>query len=789
MNYKLISNIFCWVFVPIFFFSPLISYSQNDLSNHKKYWYYKSRLNNDFVKVGTGRGESLPFNQRGLTLNNYNPINVEMAVGDATGTLGYYIALLATEYYLLKQNGQNTDKTKHELFCALNAINRLDAIAEFAKSPNSGIYTSLNGFFVRDDIPSNFISTNYSHFNYYDHGINNNTSSSGFMSKFTAGANKVSSDWKKNVDDNTNNNHLYESQDQAYNLLFGLAFVNKFVPDTETDGTNVFGFGSGETKLTIEARNITGRIIDFIRQSKSLGGVNCQNSAAIGWQIHNPVTCTPVATGDDAQLFGYPLAELECLIKTGKQSNNFTNFSLGSVPQLCPGFGYHNQWSQSLGYNAWNLFASSSVPNQDNKVFAENLSAVCNCVYGTVGDKVIQEVITILKQVPILSWLGVIIGWLWQFASIILTSFVPGAIVNTTSTAININAYPASPTPNGIGPVDHGPLARKVLHGGLYTQNPDYTIKYLLDVAPCDDIFYFTGGNYGHWEWSSTDRLDHAERRGGNPSFTGEYPAIDYMLYHNLWYIHQKQSGGTQNIVDLSDIKINQPLGLLCGNVNAFETISSENVNINCTNNIYWRAGKTIYFGNGTTITGNGSSSSGTNFHAYIQKFDCATDNGAFRLANTDTTNQENQSNSNNDSYEQGVKYHVVNYPNDSETSLQQAEYNDGNSKENLIIELPAEEDPIEKMMKATYSDYSKELFIKPTVTIDNVKAYFTMEDNEMAFINILDLNGKKVYENNNIKATDSGLTIDLSELANGTYLLKFTTTKGTNKTQKIIKQ
>ena len=45
------------------------------------------------------------------------------------------------------------------------------------------------------------------------------------------------------------------------------------------------------------------------------------------------------------------------------------------------------------------------------------------------------------------------------------------------------------------------------------------------------------------------------------------------------------------------------------------------------------------------------------------------------------------------------------------------------------------------------------------------------------------------IYENNNIKATDSGLTIDLSELANGTYLLKFTTTKGTNKTQKIIKQ
>lgn len=38
--------------------------------------------------------------------------------GDATSYLGYYIGVLATEYYLLQQNGQRTDSVKHELFFA-----------------------------------------------------------------------------------------------------------------------------------------------------------------------------------------------------------------------------------------------------------------------------------------------------------------------------------------------------------------------------------------------------------------------------------------------------------------------------------------------------------------------------------------------------------------------------------------------------------------------------------------------------------------------------------------------
>ncbi len=41
-----------------------VIYSQaSDYDLNKKYWYYKSRFNNDFVSVGTEAGQSLPFNQ------------------------------------------------------------------------------------------------------------------------------------------------------------------------------------------------------------------------------------------------------------------------------------------------------------------------------------------------------------------------------------------------------------------------------------------------------------------------------------------------------------------------------------------------------------------------------------------------------------------------------------------------------------------------------------------------------------------------------------------------------
>ena len=61
--------------------------------------------------------------------------------------------------------------------------------------------------------------------------------------------------------------------------------------------------------------------------------------------------------------------------------------------------------------------------------------------------------------------------------------------------------------------------------------------------------------------------------------------------------------------------------------------------------------------------------------------------------------------------------------------------------------------------------------------------------DNEQAFITVMDMNGKIVYSQQNMSNDIGHVVIDLSGMASGTYLLKYITTNGISKTEKIIKQ
>src|ERR1700741_283194 len=112
--------------------STMVKGQTSDDENHRKYWYYRTRLVNDFLKVGISDGNSIPFSERGLYYDGSSnaSLTTAMKCGDGTSKLGVYIGVLATEYKLLKINGQNTDKVLHELACALYALDRLDMNAE-----------------------------------------------------------------------------------------------------------------------------------------------------------------------------------------------------------------------------------------------------------------------------------------------------------------------------------------------------------------------------------------------------------------------------------------------------------------------------------------------------------------------------------------------------------------------------------------------------------------------------------------------------------------------------------
>lgn len=280
----------------------LHSQSGSDEDIHRKYWYYKSHLNNDFIKVGLGLGESIPFNEKNSKHTNPSATvdlggAPKLHAGDATARLGIYLSVLATEYRLLKNNNQDVSKVKHELFCALNAINRLDFFAEtYFGAPTPQNVPSLNGFFVRDDIPGNFVANNYQHFNYnnsyqnsflkdsispYDFNLNLPSTilqDHGFTKTDLSGVYRTASSWSSTHEGDTNvftpNYTTYknaclgfeESMDQAFYLLMGLTLTSKLVDIGDSDNGAVFPITAttGQISIRNEAKEIATRLLQHI---------------------------------------------------------------------------------------------------------------------------------------------------------------------------------------------------------------------------------------------------------------------------------------------------------------------------------------------------------------------------------------------------------------------------------------------------------------------------------------------------------------------------------------------
>lgn len=171
--------------------------------NLAKYRHLRQRLVTEFTHVGAGAGDSQPAPERMETI-------ARMKWGDGTIALGYYLGVLATEHYMLANpsrfpgaNGgdaQQLGRTRDELYYALRALERLDESADAAFPAPCTQAPSLNGFFLRDDVPADY----FTHF---------------------PGITSLESDF---IDPTLTNKE--ESQDQVYHVQHGLALVVALVP-------------------------------------------------------------------------------------------------------------------------------------------------------------------------------------------------------------------------------------------------------------------------------------------------------------------------------------------------------------------------------------------------------------------------------------------------------------------------------------------------------------------------------------------------------------------------------
>ncbi|MBI2258695.1 MAG: T9SS type A sorting domain-containing protein [Flavobacteriia bacterium] len=257
------------IILSFFLITTYFYIAQTPQFNLEKYWFYRERFKKFYVSVGTGHGQGLVIPARSTNevcgSNQVFPYDQEfdsiLKLNDLTAHQGWYIALLATEYELLKRNYRSTNEVLHELYCALYALNRLDTYDPFSYLGND----ALDGFMVREDFPSDFLeqhpelkATQISQAERDKWNINQSLSHNGYANNCF-----ISKD-DENVEKGYGKyNEMALSMDHYVRLLMGLALVTKFIPLTET--YNNTAFQDGLFSIKIEAQAIATRIVTYMK--------------------------------------------------------------------------------------------------------------------------------------------------------------------------------------------------------------------------------------------------------------------------------------------------------------------------------------------------------------------------------------------------------------------------------------------------------------------------------------------------------------------------------------------
>jgi hypothetical protein len=259
--------------------------AQGDHRNLEKYWRYRQRLRELFVKVGPGPGESIPAAEISRYREVFGNPGVTYGQSDGTATLGWYIAVLASEHGLLVRNGLPTAENEEELYFALNALWRLDAQSNF--------YSYLTGDWpacttLAAGAPMGPMSAmDYDDDNILDGYAIRSDAQYGFHTNFP-GMDNTSSEVISPFGRNCRSKEM--SHDQSIYLMMGLMAVKKWVdPAVEFNGVPLRRF----------AINEGGRIVNML-----------WNPPKKDWTLRNPLTDSVVPIGANGVGWAYPKAKM-----------------------------------------------------------------------------------------------------------------------------------------------------------------------------------------------------------------------------------------------------------------------------------------------------------------------------------------------------------------------------------------------------------------------------------------------------------------------------------------------
>lgn len=510
--------------------------AQTDQLNLEKYWKFRNSFREKFIKIGSAQGESLPA---GALLpydcqNNIENNSVgygEMRWGDGMIRHGHYLGLLATEYRLLKNNGQDVTGVLNELYYALNTINRLDKRAESEQDEfyQMSLNENLNGFYLREDVPEDFATTHWG-----TEALNTRCTNSVFYRNDNAA--------KLNTGGYINRGNGYQnvpSLDQMSSLMVGLSLVHKLVDDVyikpkPTDaGFNVVS----ETKAIV------------LRMTTYAASHNWFLIDVNGWPVANG--------GGDISYAAYPLmlASTRILGYTPAIFNTpivRRNLNYSMVQHCLTGYGSDDGITQlgacsSLGgleqLTATTLLNDNAhIPgplnNQDNSVFQSwqlngaisvppNVTAP---VWQTLAPDVIPEFFdnflwgNYMKEYnrTIMFNLGTVSG-LWNKSRANTWGNFTGnrqlelinAVLNGTLTEYSASSYKAF--------LDNIPTA------GPYNLIAGNWISG-IGTTHTDQLYQLNG-------WAAENKWTNPSAAIGVGGEHGIFSGLDYMLYHNLYRI------------------------------------------------------------------------------------------------------------------------------------------------------------------------------------------------------------------------------------------------------------
>ena len=790
--------------------------AEENAKAHRRYWYYRTRFINDFIKLGKEQGESIVFSERNFNLTPDGNILSGNVGPDQIDLTNMYLATLALEYKLLTRANQNTQETIKEIYQLLWTLNRLDLEAEHLWS-NQNSYTlqangTLNGFMLREDYPNSFIPSNKLHYNYSMREFNSTDSLSytglGHINNLSNG-NKFKTYVITPSTLNKQNCSLVH--DKYYSMFGAFMLLVKYIPPGTVyfENGNPQAFQDGEIDIREEVKNITNRIHPYLK------GNTFANIPSNDWIIKQPDgSDIGFLNGSGATAFSFTSMRMICHINNGYPWQ-WTN--------ICT--AYSDPIAATIGFASYNTLNDLILPGTDQAVFL---------AWGQAGSNYPDPNI-ILPGVP--------------------TPCNIDMILNTASHDIR-----------------WAELLRRVLFqtGFLYPAKEHFANP--INIAPCNGPYNFGDLTqvtpnclYPNFEWSSHDRTEHPNYKGNgcnaNPgdlgAFSGNYPGVDYMLLHNLYYEYLNQeddgpgpaeSGAYKNAVNLMDnydeqtwplqiiinpgggggglgknytigvdanintiinppgpggpvLTVKQPARIklfqnLESRAQIYASASPAAPNNTISSKVEYRAGKEISLMPEIGGQPGFEVKLGSDFTAYIQRYICSGNSDPLQMKQ----NPNNENNRNNDyenddmntevpiHYVQGPKSDSDLYPYGNENEETYSTENTTDVQNALVEQYNiANDNNNQNQITSLENIAAKQRFIAlPNPNNGVFKVYANrIADNEVFELSVYDMKGQMILNYKNLKDNVS-LEIDLSNNSEGIYMLHLNSSLGGKLIKKV---